>query len=131
MRVLIIDDEEDIRKIASLSLSKVGKMTVTVADSGAAGIVKAVEEKPDVILLDMMMPEMDGPATLRALRAQSDLQEIPVVFLTARDLKAELGEFRKLGVVGALSKPFDLMTLPAQVQTLLHTVSHELTARDR
>jgi CheY-like chemotaxis protein len=119
LRVLIIDDEEDIRRIARLSLTKVGKMEVTEASSGADGVRKAAEAPPDAILLDVMMPGLDGPSTLSALRARPETAGIPVVFLTAKALSSDLERLKGLGVAGVLTKPFDPMTLAASLRAIL------------
>lgn len=119
MKVLIIDDENDIRRIARLGLSKVGKMTVIDVNNGVEGIEKAIQEQPEAILLDVMMPGMDGPATLVALQANPATKHIPVVFLTAKTLPSELERLSVLGVKGILSKPFDPMTLAAQLRTII------------
>lgn len=119
MRVLIIDDEADIRRVARLSLARIGGMDVLDAASGAEGTQKAAAEAPDAILLDVMMPGLDGPATLHALRADPRTAGIPVVFLTAKAMPDEVARLLALGVRGVLSKPFDPMTLPAQLRAAL------------
>jgi len=119
MKVLIIDDEDDIRRIARLSLAGVGGMEVVEAGSGADGVRKAAAEKPDAVLLDMMMPVMDGPATLAALRGDPRTAAIPVVFLTAQALSAEVERLKALGARGVLTKPFDPMRLSSELCALL------------
>ena len=119
MKVLIIDDDKDIRLIAGLSLSRVGGMTVVEAASGAEGVRQAGKELPDVILLDMMMPTMDGSATLLALRAQPATAAMPVIFLTCKVIGAEVDRMMALGAAGVLIKPFDPRTLPEEVRALL------------
>ena len=119
MRVLIVDDENDIRRIASLSLTAVGGMEVAEAASGPEGVRKAQEELPDVILLDMMMPGMDGPATLQVLRDNPATARIPVVFLTAKAMSSEVERLKGLGARGVLTKPFDPMTLPGQLRAIV------------
>jgi CheY-like chemotaxis protein len=119
MKVLIIDDEDDIRRIAILSLSRVGKMEVVDASGGQEGVKKAASERPDVILLDVMMPGLDGPATLSALRSNPATAEIPVVFLTAKAMASEIERLMGLGARGVLTKPFDPMSLPKQLMTCL------------
>jgi two-component system OmpR family response regulator len=119
MKVLIIDDDADIRFIAGLSLSRVGGMDVIEAAGGVEGVRKAREEKPDVILLDMMMPTMDGSETLAALRSQPATAMTPVIFLTAKTVEAEVERMRALGVAGVLIKPFDPRTLSGDVRALL------------
>jgi CheY-like chemotaxis protein len=119
MKVLVIDDEDDIRRIARLSLAAVGGMEVCESSAGSSAVRKAREEQPDVVLLDMMMPGQDGLATLRALRGHPDTAEIPVVFLTAKLVSAEVDRLKELGARGVLVKPFDPMKLPHQLRALL------------
>jgi len=119
MKVLIIDDDADIRLIAGLSLRRLGGMDVIEAAGGVEGVRKAQEEKPDVILLDMMMPTMDGSLTLAALRLQPATAETPVIFLTAKAVEAEVERMRTLGAAGVLIKPFDPRTLSEDVRALI------------
>ena len=120
MKVLIIDDDPDIRSIARLSLSRVGGMDVIEAASGLEGVPKAQDEKPDVILLDMMMPTMDGLETLAALRSQPATARTPVIFLTAKALGDEVERMAALGAAGVLIKPFDPRTLSEDVRALVN-----------
>ncbi len=124
MKILIIDDDDDIRSIARLSLSRLGGMEVIEAASGAEGVRKGRDEKPDVILLDVMMPAMDGSATLAALRAQPATSATPVIFLTAKAMRVEIERLRGLGAAGILTKPFDPRTLPADVRALVDARSN-------
>ncbi len=119
MKVLLVDDEEDVREIARLSLGRVGGMEVCDAASGPEGVLRAAQERPDFILLDMMMPDMDGPATLNALRANPETASIPVIFLTAKALPSEIDRLRQMGAVGIVTKPFDPMTLASEVRRIL------------
>jgi DNA-binding response OmpR family regulator len=119
MKALVIDDEADIRSIVRMSLSHVGGMDVIQAVSGVEGVRKAREEAPDVILLDMMMPGMDGVATLAALRAQRTTATTPVIFLTAKAGEHEVERLTALGAAGVLVKPFDPRTLPGDVRALV------------
>jgi CheY-like chemotaxis protein len=119
MKILIIDDEDDIRRIARLSLSRIGRMDVLEAAGGAEGVRMAEEQQPDAILLDVMMPNMDGPATLAALQQNPKTSAIPVLFLTAKALTAEIERLRQLGARDVLTKPFDPVALPTQVQAAL------------
>lgn len=119
MKVLIIDDEADIRLIVRMSLTSLGGMDVIEAASGSEGVRTAREEKPDVILLDMMMPVMDGLATLAALRSQPATAETPVIFLTAKAERHEVDRMTPLGAAGVLLKPFDPHTLPDDVRALV------------
>ncbi len=114
--VLLIDDEPDIRTIAEIALSSVGGWRVFTAASGPEGIALARAEKPDLILLDVMMPEMDGPTTLSNLQALPETRSIPVLFMTAKAQAHELATYRTLGAVGVVVKPFDPMTLADQVR---------------
>ena len=118
-RVLIIDDEEDIREVAALSLETVAGWDVLVAGSGAAGIAKARENHPDAILLDVMMPGMDGPTTFRELRKNPLTARIPVLLLTAKVQSNDQRRFADLGVEAILFKPFDPLTLPNQIAGVL------------
>jgi CheY-like chemotaxis protein len=119
MKVLIIDDEDDIRRVATLSLVKVGGMEVIGSASGEEGVSKAEQEMPDVILLDVMMPHVDGPSTLAKLRDNPQTANIPVIFLTAKAMTQEVEKLKRLGARGVLTKPFDPMTLPKDVKDLL------------
>jgi len=119
LKVLIVDDEPDIRRIARLSLVRLGGMEVIEAGDGDEGLRQARDERPDAILLDVMMPGRDGPNTLAALQSDPGTAAIPVVFLTAKAMPAELGRLRSLGAVGVLTKPFDPMTLAADLRAAL------------
>jgi CheY-like chemotaxis protein len=119
MKVLVIDDEEDVRFVARMSLGRVGKMTVIEASSGKEGIALACSERPDFILLDMMMPGMDGVATFRALHDAEETAQIPVVFLTAKAMASEVQRLKDLGAKGVVLKPFDPMTLASVIRTIL------------
>ncbi|HEX8451906.1 MAG TPA: response regulator [Longimicrobium sp.] len=118
-RVLVIDDEDDIREVAQLALEAVAGWEVSSASSGAEGLRLAAEHMPDAILLDVMMPEMDGPSTFRALRAQPATAEIPVILLTAKVQATDRTRFQDLGVNGVLTKPFDPMELARQIEEVL------------
>ena len=118
-RILLVDDENDIREVAAISLEAVGGWQVCSASSGAEAISIALAEQPDAILLDVMMPGIDGPTTFKRLQADSRTRDIPVIMLTAKTQAADRESFEKLGVAGVLSKPFDPMSLPSQVAALL------------
>ena len=119
MKVLIIDDDADIRFVAAMSLRAGGGIDVVEASGGLDGVCKAREERPDVILLDMMMPLMDGAQTIAALRRQRETATTPVIFLTAKTIVAEIQGMKDLGATGVLIKPFDPRTLAADVLALL------------
>ena len=118
-RVLIIDDEDDIREVAQVSLELVGGWEVLTASSGTEGIQRAQAEQPDAILLDVMMPGLDGPTTFERLQADPSTRGIPVLLLTAKVQSAERARFDSLGVQGVLSKPFDPMKLASDVAEAL------------
>ncbi len=117
--VLLIDDEPDIRRIGELALGAVGHWKVFLAASGREGVPLAVSAQPDVILLDVTMPELDGPQTLALLQANKATCTIPVIFLTARVEHEEVEQYLALGVRGVLAKPFSPMSLAADVRALL------------
>lgn len=116
MRVLYVDDEPDIREIARIALDLDDGMIVETAASGSEAIVKAAAWRPDIILLDVMMPEMDGPTALSKLRALPETRDIPVVFITARTQSHEVERFRAMGAAAVIPKPFDPMLLAIQVR---------------
>jgi len=117
--VLVIDDENDIREVAQLCLEVVGGWKVVTASSGKDGLVKAAQYSPDVILLDVMMPELDGLSTYQQLQANAATSDIPVILLTAKVQISEQRKFANLGVKAVLTKPFDPMTLASQVAKVL------------
>ncbi len=118
-RVLIIDDEDDIREVAALSLEATAGWTILTASSGREGIETAAREKPDAILMDVMMPEMDGPTTFKHLQANAATAHIPVVLLTAKVQGVDQRRFAGLGVAAVLFKPFDPLTLASQISDVL------------
>lgn len=123
MRILIIEDEEHIREVAQVSLEILGGWEVLMASGGAEGIALALAEQPDAILLDVMMPDIDGPETLQRLRADDRTAHIPVVFLTAKAQAAEKRQLTALGAAGVLDKPFDPTTLASEVAAALETTA--------
>ncbi len=118
-KVLIIDDEDDIREVAALSLEAVAGWNVITANCGPEGIRMAAAEKPDAILLDVMMPEMDGPTTFKNLQADPATSDIPVLLLTAKVQGVDQRRFASLGVKAVLFKPFDPLTLSEEMATVL------------
>jgi two-component system OmpR family response regulator len=119
VKVLIIDDDADIRSIAAMSLTRLGGMDVIEAGGGAEGVRTARTEAPDVILLDMMMPAMDGLETLAALRSQPATARTPVIFLTAKAVGRDIERLTALGAAGVLIKPFDPRTLAENVRAFV------------
>jgi len=118
-RILYIDDEADIREVAELALGLDPEFEVQTAASGAEGIATAEQWAPDLILLDVMMPGMDGPTTFRGLQDRPGCASIPVVFITARTQQQDVAALEALGARGVLAKPFDPMALAAQVKAFL------------
>ncbi|MDF3809439.1 MULTISPECIES: response regulator [Rhodopseudomonas] len=129
IRLLHIDDESDIREIVEISLGLDSAFEIRSCGSGEEGLTVAADWLPDVILLDVMMPLMDGPATLARLRENPNTHAIPVIFMTARAQTRELDRFRALGAVGVISKPFDPMTLAASVHNYVQAVDPLQRAR--
>ena len=117
--ILIIDDEDDIREVAQIGLEIVANWRVITASSGDEGIAKAKAHQPDAILLDVMMPDMDGPATFRKLQEDLTTQPIPVLLLTAKVESAGRRQFADLGVKGVIAKPFDPLKLSEEMIRLL------------
>jgi len=117
--ILLIDDEDYIREVTAVSLETVAGWEVSSASSGPAGIELAKKARPDAILLDVMMPEHDGPATLRLLRNDEATAGIPVIFLTAKIQSIERERLQAIGAAGTLAKPFNPLTLANQVSEIL------------
>jgi two-component system OmpR family response regulator len=117
LRILHIDDEPDIREIVEISLGLDPGFATRSCGSGKEGLAAAIDWQPDIILCDVMMPVMDGPATLMRLREDALTASIPVIFMTARAQTRELDRFRSLGALGVIPKPFDPMTLAASVRS--------------
>jgi two-component system, OmpR family, response regulator len=118
-RILHIEDESDIQEVARIALEEVGGFSVTAVGSGKEGLAAAQSTRPDVILLDVMMPGMDGPTTLEQLKAAPATASIPVIFMTAKAQTHEIQRYMALGALGVITKPFDPMTLAQEVSALL------------
>jgi two-component system OmpR family response regulator len=119
-RLLLADDEDAIRTIATISLERIGGWTVISAASGQAALEAAQDDGPfDAVLLDVMMPGLDGPSTLVRMREGVLMASVPVVFLTAKVGATDREQLLALGAAGVLAKPFDPMTLPAELQQIL------------
>src|SRR6476469_2275534 len=118
-RILIIDDEIGIRKITQISLKAIAGWEVLMAASGKEGLAIAQAEQPDAILLDIMMPEMDGINTFEHLQAKPQTQAIPTIFLTAKAQISEQQQFTKLPITGIITKPFKAPELVKQMRSLL------------
>jgi CheY-like chemotaxis protein len=118
-RILIIDDEADIREVTALSLETIAGWQVILAPSGAQGIRRASLEQPDAILLDVMMPDIDGPTTYQILKQNGNTAHIPVLLLTAKVQGQDRRKLDELGAAAILSKPFDPLTLADQISEIL------------
>ena len=123
MKILLIDDDPDIRKIAKFALEVIGKHTVVMAMTALDGIALAASERPEVILLDMMMPGMDGVAAIAELRRDPALAPIPVIFMTASVHRFESNSYKDLGAAGVINKPFEPTALPADIRRILDGTS--------
>ena len=117
-RILYVDDEADIREVAAMSLELEPSLEVRCAESGPAALAQAAEWLPDLIMLDVMMPGMDGPTTLARLRTNPSTAAIPIIFITARTQAQEVEGFLALGAIGVIAKPFDPMQLGSRVREL-------------
>lgn len=118
-KILVVEDQDEIREIIGLSLEQVSGWQVIFAEPGAGVILCAEAEQPDAILLDARMPGMDGPSTFKELRANPRTETIPVILLTASAQVEDRRRFAHLGFAAVLAKPFDPVTLPAEVASVL------------
>lgn len=119
MRILLVDDDDGIREVAKASLELVGGYDVATASSGQQGVDISRVDPPDAILLDVMMPGLDGPGTFARLQGQAETKHVPVILLTAKTQEADRRRFAELGVAGFLAKPFNPMTLSREVAEIL------------
>ena len=117
-RILLVEDDSDILEIATLALETIGEFTVETCNSGLEVVEKASRFKPDLILLDVMMPGMDGPSTLKALRATREFEETPIIFMTAKVMKDEIEQLKQMGALGVIAKPFEPETLSDQIKAI-------------
>ena len=117
-RICYVEDDEDIQRIVRMSLERVGKMTVEVVGDPTKAIEAMTEFRPDLVMLDWMMPAMDGPALFRQMQLRPDTKALPVVFITAKAAQRDLDELMKMGAVGTISKPFNPKDLPDQLRAI-------------
>jgi len=117
-RICYVEDDEDIQRIVRMSLERVGKMTVEVVGDPTVAIDAMNAFKPDLVMLDWMMPKLDGVALFRQMQARPDTQALPVVFITARASQRDLDELMKIGAAGTISKPFSPKDLPEQLREI-------------
>ncbi|MFH0703227.1 MAG: response regulator [bacterium] len=117
-RILYVDDEIDIQTIVRIALENIGGFNVKICSSGSEALKIAPEFNPDLILLDVMMPDMDGIATLKALRKIPKTADIPVIFMTAKAQLHEIEQYKELGVLHIITKPFDPLVLPMNINDI-------------
>ena len=122
LRICYVEDDEDIQRIVRMSLERVGKMEVCICGNPLEAIERMIEFKPDLALLDWMMPGLDGPALFRKMQEHPETKALPVVFITAKASQRELDELRSLGALGTISKPFSPKDLPEQLKALWNTL---------
>jgi CheY-like chemotaxis protein len=117
-RILYAEDEPDIQTVAQMALETIGGFTLNVCNNGQEAVDKAIDFNPDLILMDVMMPIMTGPDALKALRELPEIKDVPVIFMTAKVQPQEVEEYKALGAVEVIAKPFDPMTLSDTVQEI-------------
>ena len=117
-RICYVEDDEDIQRIVRMSLERIGNMTVQLVGDPRQAIEAMKQFKPELVLLDWMMPGMDGPALLRKMRDTPEARDLPVVFITAKASQRELDELRAMGAAGTISKPFSPKDLPGQLRAI-------------
>jgi len=118
VRICYVEDDEDIQKIVRMTLERIGKMTVEVVGDPLQAIETIKRFKPELVLLDWMMPSMDGPTLYRKMKEVPEVRDLPVVFITAKASPKELDELRALGAAGTISKPFTPRDLPEQLRAI-------------
>ena len=117
-RICYVEDDEDIQRIVRMSLERVGKMTVAVVTDPTRAIETITEFRPDLVMLDWMMPVMDGPTLFREMKQRPETSGLPVVFITAKASQRDLDELKTLGAAGTISKPFSPKDLPDQLRAI-------------
>ncbi|MFW5489431.1 MAG: response regulator [Desulfovibrio sp.] len=127
-KIMMVEDDADIQIVGRMALEKVGGFTVKVCSSGVEALQSVGDFAPDLILLDVMMPEMDGPATLQELRAQESTKSIPVIFMTAKAMPQEVRSYKKLGALDVIPKPFDPMQLSDSIRSIWDAYRQEVSS---
>lgn len=117
-KILYVEDEPDIQAVAKLALETVGGFELEVCSSGAEALQKGPQYNPDLILIDVMMPEMDGPTTVQELKKMPGMDHIPVVFITAKVQQNEVAQLKSIGAIDVIAKPFDPMSLSESVTAI-------------
>ncbi len=120
-KILYVEDEPDIQAVACIALADVGGFILEVCSSGQEALAKAADFKPDLLLLDVMMPTMDGPSTLEALRKLPETQTTPAIFMTAKVQTHEVAHFKAIGAIDVVAKPFDPMSLAQTLRDIWQT----------
>jgi len=120
-KILYVEDERDIAQVARLALETVGGFTIEACENGRIALEKGPDFQPDLILMDVMMPEMDGPTALVEMKKMDSLKDVPIIFMTAKVQPAEIAEYKEIGAVDVIPKPFDPMTLAEQVKQVWST----------
>lgn len=121
-RILYVEDEADIRAVAEIALKTVGGFELQICADGKEALDRAVAFSPDLLLLDVMMPGMDGPATLLSLWELEEVKGVPAIFMTAKVQAEEVESLKRLGAVGVIAKPFDPMMLADQVKEIVASI---------
>jgi len=121
-KILYVEDDEDIQRIVRMSLERIGKLSVEIVGNSMNAIEAMKAYQPDLVMLDWMMPEMDGPTLFRMTKEDSDVADLPVVFITAKASSRELEELIRMGAKGTISKPFSPKDLPDQLRALWDTL---------
>jgi CheY-like chemotaxis protein len=129
--VLYVDDDPDIREIVQIALGLTRKLTVHTAPSGEQALTLARALRPDLVLLDVMMPGLDGPETLRRMRGDPVTAPIPVIFMTAKAMPKEVALLQEMGAAGVIAKPFDPLELGTQVASLWHGLPEQSPSQDK
>jgi CheY-like chemotaxis protein len=117
-RIMMVEDEPDIQVVARVALEAVGGFSVDMCSSGIEALDRIRDIAPDLILMDVMMPGLDGPSTLKNLRSQPDTAAYPIIFMTAKVQAHEVSQYKEIGALGVISKPFDPMTLASTVRSI-------------
>ena len=117
-RILYAEDEPDIQAVAKIALETVGGFELNICNNGEEAIANALSYAPDLLLLDVMMPGMDGPTALKAIREIPELKNTPAIFMTAKVQPTEVVEYKDIGASDVIAKPFDPMTLAEQIKTI-------------
>jgi len=117
-KILCVEDEADIQIVAKLALESVGNFTVHMCSSGSDALVDLPSFDPEIILLDVMMPGMDGPDSFKAIRQLAGYENVPIIFMTAKVMEKDREYYRSLGAAGIIAKPFDPMALPDQIREI-------------